>query len=355
SLPDGIAAVALVLAQERLRSNAADTVAYLLEEGIAVKIISGDNPRTVSRIAASAGVPGAEAPADARQLTDAHMLDAYMESASVFGRVMPEQKSAMVASLQRAGHTVCVCGDGVNDVLAIKQADLGVAMGSGASAARAVAQVVLLDDEFATVPLMMAEGRRVIANAERVANLFLTKSVWAMVLAVAIAVLGTEYPFLPRHITLVGSLAIGIPAFFLALGRNTRRYTPGFVRRVLRFAFPAGGVMAVAVLLVFLLSRSAGLSVADARTVSTLLLLAVSLSVIALLEWPLARTGVAIVATMATGGVLAFALPFTRAFFALSVLQPAWILAALAGSALTAGAIALLTAGVRRETRAVGR
>ena len=159
-----------------------------------------------------------------------------LEDATVFGRVTPLQKRDMVGALQSRGHTVAMTGDGVNDVLALKDADIGVAMGSGSPATRAVAQIVLLDNSFATLPHVVAEGRRVIGNIERVANLFLTKTVYSVFLAIAIGLIGVPFPFAPRHLTLVGSLTIGIPAFFLALAPNTERARRGFVRRVLRLA-----------------------------------------------------------------------------------------------------------------------
>jgi cation-transporting ATPase E len=217
ALPSGLAPVGFVVLEERVRQDAATTVRYLGEQGVALRVISGDNAQTVSRIAAATGVPGAQRAVDARTLTDDATLPEVMERTTVFGRVMPEQKSAMVAALQSSGHTVAMTGDGVNDVVALKQADLGIAMGSGVPAARAVAQVVLLDDKFASVPHLMAEGRRVVTNAERVANLFLTKTTWAAILALTVVLLGMEYPFLPRHVTLAGSVTIGIPAFFCAL------------------------------------------------------------------------------------------------------------------------------------------
>ncbi|MHB1340576.1 MAG: HAD-IC family P-type ATPase [Coriobacteriia bacterium] len=342
-LPGLLVPIALVLIEECLRPDAADTIAYLREQGVTVKIISGDNPLTVGRIASAAGVPGAAEPLDAREFADPEAIRESMERASVFGRVMPEQKSGMVSALQAGGHVVSMTGDGVNDTMALKQADLGIAMGSGVPAARAVAQVVLLDDSFATLPVMMAEGRRVIANAERVANLFLTKSVWAMVLAVVIAVLGAQYPFLPRHITLVGSLCIGIPGFFLALGPNTRRYRPGFVPRVLRFALPSGLVIAAAVLTTFLGARALGVGIDHARTLSTVLLLITGLAVLAVLEWPLVGWRLAVVGAMAAGGVLAFVLPLTRSFFALSTLEAPELLAVLAVAGVASATIAVLT------------
>src|SRR6266852_847183 len=189
SLPQGLRAAAFILLGERLRSDAAETIAYFAAQGVALKVISGDSPLTVSAVAARAGLPHADRPADARDLPDdPGALGRLLEERSVFGRVTPQQKQAMVTALQARGHTVAMTGDGVNDVLALKLADIGIAMGSGAPATRAVAELVLLDNRFATLPGVVAEGRRVTANIERVANLFITKTVWATLLAVAAGV-----------------------------------------------------------------------------------------------------------------------------------------------------------------------
>ncbi len=200
-----------------------------------------------------------------------------MDAASVFGRVSPHQKRAMVAALQGRGHVVAMVGDGVNDVLALKDADLGVAFGSGSGASRAVAHVVLVDDSFDALPAVVAEGRRVIANVERVASLFLTKTAYATLLALAVGVARLPFPFLPRHLTVVTALTIGTPAFFLALAPCSARARPGFVRRVLTFAVPAGALAAGATFLTYALMRSAGVALAEARTLATGVLFAVGL------------------------------------------------------------------------------
>ncbi len=352
SLPAGLEAVAFVLLSERLRPDAAETVRYLAEQGVEIKILSGDNPSTVSAIARAAGVRGAENAVDARTLQNRAALSAALQHDTVFGRVMPEQKSRMVVELQKAGHSVAMTGDGVNDVLAVKQADLGIAMGSGVPAVKAVAQLVLLDDHFGTFPLITAEGRRVVANAERVANLFLTKSAWAALLAVAVVLLAIPYPFLPRQITLAGSVTIGIPAFFFALGPSTLPYRRGFVPRVLRFAIPAGSVIAVAVLGTFLTARSLMPAMADARTITTLVLILVGLGVIVILEWPLAGWRLAVVASMAGAMAVVFSLPITRDFFALTALTPTEVGLRCRSVACAATAVtALLTTSVRRLVR----
>ena len=178
-----------------------------------------------------------------------------LDAGTVFGRVTPQQKRDMVGALQSRGHTVAMTGDGVNDVLALKDADIGVAMGSGSEATRAVAQIVLLNNSFATLPSVVAEGRRVIGNITRVATLFLTKTVYSVLLAILVVCWQVEYPFLPRHLTLLSTLTIGVPAFFLALAPNKERAKPHFVRRVMRYAIPGGVIAAVATFATYLIAR----------------------------------------------------------------------------------------------------
>jgi cation-transporting ATPase E len=231
ALPPGLRAVAFVVLAERLRPDAAATIAFFAAQGVAVKVISGDSPRTVGTVAAGAGVPTAGDPVDARELPeDAGALGALLEERSVFGRVSPHQKESMVKALQARGHTVAMTGDGVNDVLALKLADIGVAMGTGAAATKAVAELVLLDNGFAALPGVVAEGRRVTANIERVANLFITKTVWATLLAVATGAALIPYPFLPRHLTIIDTLAIGGPGLF-PRARSEPPPLPARVRR----------------------------------------------------------------------------------------------------------------------------
>jgi cation-transporting P-type ATPase E len=210
TLPAELHPAALVLLEEQVRPDAAETLAYFARQGVAQKVISGDSPRTVGAVAARVGMPHADQTIDARELPeDLDELGRVLEEKSVFGRVAPHQKQDMVKALQARGHTVAMTGDGVNDALALKLADIGVAMGSGAPATRAVAQLVLLDSKFSTMPGVVAEGRRVTANIERVANLFITKTVWATLLAVAVGVVLWPYPFLPRHLTVIDTLTIG--------------------------------------------------------------------------------------------------------------------------------------------------
>jgi cation-transporting ATPase E len=339
TIPEDLRPVAFVLLAEQLRSDAAETIAFFTAQGVALKVISGDSPHTVSAVAARAGLPQSGDPVDARELPeDLAELGRLLEDHAIFGRVTPHQKEAMVKALQARGHTVAMTGDGVNDVLALKLADLGIAVGSGAPATKAVAELVLLDGRFATLPGVMAEGRRVTANIERVANLFITKTVWATLLAVAAGAALLPFPFLPRHLTIIDSLAIGIPSFFLALAPNTRRYRPGFVGRVLRFAIPAGSIVAASALAAYGLARANGLPLAQQRTATALVTLVLSLCVLGLLATPLTWRRIMLLGAAAAGFVLLFPVPAVRSFYALDLprtgLAFSLLIAALGSTAL---------------------
>jgi cation-transporting ATPase E len=318
-LPAGLEPACLVLLEERIRVDAADTIAYLVSQGIEIKVLSGDDPRTVSSIARRVGIPGATSPVDARELPeDPIALAEVLRGSSIFGRVQPHQKRAIVSALQASGHVVAMTGDGVNDVPALKQADLGIAMGSGTQATRAVGQIVLLESSFATIPGILGEGRRVINNVQRVANLFVTKTVYAAILAVVVGISAIPFPFYPRHLTIVSTLTIGVPGFFLALSSGSPRAQPGFIRRVLVFTVPAGTVVATVTLLTYLLARGpAHATTAQARTAATLALVAVGLAVLALVARPLTRAKATLIGFMVGGAMLIWAVPFSRRVFSL--------------------------------------
>lgn len=336
NLPDRLEPVALIVLEEKIRDSAADTVAYFLRQGVDVKVISGDNAVTVGAVAQRVGVPGADDPVDARTLpTDPAALAEVLESHSVFGRVTPQQKREMVHALQATGHEVAMTGDGVNDTLALKDADIGVAMGSGSAAARAVARFVLLDNDFAVFPSVVAEGRRVIANVERVANLFLTKTFYALVLALAVGVAGLPFPFIPRHFTIISSLTIGIPGFFLALAPNARRARPGFLSRVLRFAIPAGVVAATATLTGYEIARRVGdLPLDQARTSAVIVLFMVALWVLTILARPFNTWRAALVGSMAGLFFLALAIPMPSEYFELHIPSMTMLLSAVGTGAI---------------------
>ena len=319
ALPDDMRGTAFVLFAERVRDDAAATLAYFARQGVATKVISGDHPLTVAAVASRVGMDATQ-PVDARELADdAESLGRILEERSVFGRVTPRQKQAMVTALQARGHTVAMTGDGVNDALALKLADIGIAMGSGAPTTRAVAQLVLLDGRFETLPGVVAEGRRITANIERVANLFIAKTVWATALAVAASVLLWPYPFLPRHLTIIDTLTIGIPAFFLALAPNLRRYVPGFVNRVLRIAVPAGLIVAASVFGAYALARSHHVSLIEQRTSATLVALMLSVSVLVIVALPLTWRKAVLVGLVVAGFVLLFPEDAIRSFYALQL------------------------------------
>jgi cation-transporting ATPase E len=337
-LPDELEPVALVVIADRVRPDAAQTLAYFAQQQVQVKVLSGDAPATVGAIAASLGLEGADAPVDARTLPDddpdalAEALDRHI----VFGRVTPQQKRSMVQVLQRGGHTVAMTGDGVNDALALKDADIGVAMGTGADATRAVAQLVLLDSTFDALPSVVSEGRRVLGNIERTSNLYLTKTVYAMLLSLAVGVAGTVFPFLPRHLTLIGALTIGIPSFFLALAPSARRFRPGFVHRVLRFTIPAGFLAATATFLGYTLAtREPGVTTLEAQTTAVMTLMWVGLLVLSIVAAPLNTWRLVLVWSMGVAAVLAFVVPATQTFFALDPPPPTVWLASIGIAALT--------------------
>ena len=327
TLPDGLAPVGLVILSERVRSDAPQTLAYFQQQGVQIKVISGDNPATVATIAAKAGVPGAEKAIDARALPEGDELAELMESTTVFGRVNPDQKFAMVRALQSRGHTVAMTGDGVNDVLALKQADMGIAMGTGTAAAQAVSQLVLVDSRFSTLPGVVGEGRRVTANIERVSKMFTTKSIWAALLAIVLAIAAAAYPILPRHLTIIDGLVIGIPGFFLALAPNPRRFIPGFVFRMARFVIPTGTLAAVTMLGSYWLLQEVGATVAEAQTMETIIFCVIGWRVIAAIERPIRGWRLGLVLAMVAILALGFVIPFTRDFFALDLPSgaPIWV------------------------------
>ncbi len=330
SVPHQMEPVALVVLGDAVRGDAAATLRYFAAQGVAVKIISGDHAETVGAIAREVGVPGAERAVDARHLPDEpNELASVMEETAVFGRVTPHQKRAMVAALQRSGHIVAMTGDGVNDVLALKDSDIGIAMGSGSSATRAVAQLVLIDGRFDTIPHIVGEGRRVIANIERVANLFVTKTIYALALVLAVGLVGRVFPFLPRHLTLVGSVTIGIPAFFLALEPTARRARTGFVKRVLRFAVPTGLAAAAATYAAYELAISEDTSLTEARTMATLVLAAIGLFALGIVSRPLNGQRRTLIAAMGVLLLLVLVSRTWRDFFEIDLPGPTLVLAAV--------------------------
>jgi len=363
-LPPDLRSLALVSLTEQVRPDAKDTLDYFASQGVHVKIISGDNPQTVGAIARRVGLDLPDGRlCDARTVdTDVEGLRAVVQETTVFGRVSPEQKRALVHALQRDGHVVAMTGDGVNDALAIKDADIGVAMNNGAQATKAVAQLVLLDGKFSHLPSVLAEGRRVINNVERVANLFVAKNVMSLIAIVTAAAFALPFPFLPRHLTLVSAVTIGIPAFFLALGPNRRRYHPGFLRRILRFAVPAGAVCGVVVIVSYLLAhvvfetptagqcagasqgtvpQAAAQTCWQPSTAATISLLVAAFWILVVLARPFRPWKAALVAGCALIAVGAFTIPIAQQFFQFAAPAP-MVIQSLAVGAVGAVAIEVI-------------
>ncbi|MFE7544876.1 HAD-IC family P-type ATPase [Streptomyces platensis] len=327
---------ALVVLEQRLRPDAPDTLRYFEDQGVRAKVLSGDNAVSVGAVAGKLGLPGADDPVDARALPgERDAMAAEIEAGAVFGRVTPQQKRDMVAALQARRHTVAMTGDGVNDVLALKDADIGVAMGSGSEATRAVAQIVLLNNSFAALPSVVAEGRRVIGNITRVATLFLTKTVYSVLLAILVACWQIPYPYLPRHLTLLSTLTIGVPAFFLALAPNKERARPHFVRRVMRYAIPSGLIAGAAAFATYLLARSyyTGPDALPAETsAATLTLFLTAIWVLAIIARPYTWWRIALVLAMGLAFLIVLATPSLQTFFALRLVGTTmpWVAVAIA-------------------------
>ncbi|WP_328481227.1 cation-translocating P-type ATPase [Streptomyces sp. NBC_00377] len=336
----GAKPAALVVLDQRLRPDAADTLRYFAEQDVRAKVVSGDNAVSVGAVAAKLGLDGRTV--DARRLpAEPEGLGRALDQGTVFGRVTPQQKRDMVGALQSRGHTVAMTGDGVNDVLALKDADIGVAMGSGSEATRAVAQIVLLNNSFATLPSVVAEGRRVIGNITRVATLFLVKTVYSVLLALLVVCWQVEYPFLPRHLTLLSTLTIGIPAFFLALAPNRERARPHFVRRVMRYSVPGGVVAGAATFVTYLIARHeyTGAGSLEAETsAATLTLFLISMWVLAIIARPYTWWRILLVASMGGAFLLVLVVPWLQDFFALKLvgMSMPWIAVAVAAVAAVA-------------------
>ncbi len=342
TVPGTLDPVGLVVLEQRVRPDARDTLDYFANQQVAVKVISGDNARSVGAVAQSLGLGSVETSVDARDLpVDQSELADAVEGGVTFGRVKPDQKRAMVKALQSRSNTVAMTGDGVNDVLALKDADIGVAMGSGSSAARSVAQIVLLDNKFATLPYVVGEGRRVIGNIERVSNLFLTKTVYAVFLALLVGLAGVagkifgfvslSYPFQPIHVTISAWFTIGIPAFVLSLAPNNERARTGFVRRVLREAVPNGLIIGIATFVTFVIVNPGGKGLAlgaedginftpeqtQASTATLMTLIAIAVYVLAVVARPYTWWKLLLIGVSVAAYIIIFAWPWTQEMFKL--------------------------------------
>ncbi|MEO7007176.1 MAG: HAD-IC family P-type ATPase [Terrimesophilobacter sp.] len=356
-LPPRLSPAVLLTFREKVRPDAARTLSYFHDQGVGVRVISGDDPQTVAAVAREVGIHVEEG-YDARQLpADPDQLGDVMEQERVFGRVTPTQKKEMVGALQRRGHVVAMTGDGVNDALALKDADIGIAMNTAAAATKAVSRLVLLDGKFDRLPSVVAEGRRVIANIERVSVVFLSKTAYAVAMSVIFGALIWGFPFLPRQLSATDGLTIGIPCFFLALMPNNRRYRPGFLKRSLWFAVPAGLIITAGILAVQTCARLlGGFSTADVQGASVITLAFIALWVLVVVSRPLnlARVGIVLAMYVVLVGMLTIPLP--RDFFHLAVPPPALLLVSVIAS--FAGCLAIEILGrirARVNARADGR
>jgi len=340
--PADLQAHGLVVLAERLRPMAVAAVAYFQQQGVELKILSGDRPETVGAIASDVGIRGLGRPLDGESLpTEPTQLVAALRDVAVVGRISPEGKRRVVEALSSSGRYVAMVGDGVNDVPALKAARLAIAQGGGTQMAKSVADIVLVDGDFAAVPAMVAEGRKVLRNLQRVAKLFIAKSAFATFLILSVGLTPTAYPLLPRHLTLAASLTIGIPAFLLALAPSAGPYrSKHFLRDVARFAVPAGAAAGIGVLAAYLFALNvANLSILESRSVAVTVLVVIGLYLIVVLESGtggsrsrlLAATLCAVMAAIYAGTLLVSA---TRSFFALAFPSVAIVVIAAAGVAI---------------------
>ena len=340
TVPADVRPVGLVVLVEQLRSDAAEIMDYFARQNVAVKIISGDSAATVSAVAQRLGIAGAQHHVDLRSAASGP-LDGLVDGMTVFGRVLPEQKRELVEVFQRAGHVVAMTGDGVNDIPALKRADIGIAMDTATPATKSVAQLVLLDGRFDRLPHVVAEGRRVVANMERVSSLFVTKTVYAAIFVLVIGISGDAFPFLPRHLSLVSELTIGAPAFLLSFRAADQPCRPGYLRRVMRFAVPAGISASLVTLATYWVAESepVGATLAEARTTSTLALTCTAFWILYRLLRPLDRYDTTLLAGFIGLFALILTFDFARDFYALDWPPVRGIVSA---SAITIGSMIVL-------------
>lgn len=322
SLKGNIESSALILIEDIIREAAPKVLNYFEKQGVDVKIISGDSPVTVSEVARSAGVKSWDKYIDARELPEdySEFKDA-VKNTTVFGRVAPHQKKKIVTALQEMDHTVAMTGDGVNDVLALKASDCGIAMANGSDATKAVAQLVLMKSDFSALPKVLEEGRKQINNLERVSELFLSKTIYSILLAFVCSVMFLPYPILPIQLSLVGSCAIGIPAFFLAMLPSTGGVKKGFLTRVITVSMPNGVILAGFTVGTFLISLALGVSMDQSRTLSLLMFAGISMVILVRVARPLTKFKSILCISMFGIMILAFITPIGRYIFSLTSIK----------------------------------
>lgn len=308
TLPKSLRAVALVKIKDKIRKNADRTISYFNEQGVTLKVISGDNDKTVSQIASEVGIPNAENSVDATTLTDENLSEA-IENNAVFGRVTPQQKKKFVEALKSHGHTVAMTGDGVNDVLALKEADCSVAIASGSDAAKNISQLVLVDNDFASMPKVVAEGRRSINNIQRSASLFIVKTLYSMVLALIFVFVNLNYPFQPLQLSLISAFTIGLPSFVLALQPNKNRIKGKFIRNVIARSWSASLMVVLNVVTLTIFYFVHGFSYVEFSTMAVMLTALVGVMMVIRLSIPINPLRAALIAVVISGlllGIIVF-------------------------------------------------
>ncbi len=317
-LPSNVTLEGLVLITDKIRKEAPDTLRYFAEQGVQIKIISGDNPVTVKSVAARAGLTDADKYIDARELKTKDDIASAVDKYAVFGRVTPDQKLDIVKALKAKGHTVGMTGDGVNDVLALREADCSIAVACGSDASKNVSKLVLLDNNFASMPKIVAEGRRCINNLQRSASLFLIKTLYNCFFAIIFMILSAELPFEPKNLTFVGYITIGPPAFILALEPNNEIVKGKFMQTVLKRALPASLTIVIAVLAVYLAAPALNVSGKQLSTVAVIVTVAVGLMFLVKICIPFTKIRIAMFVVLIAFAVTCFFVPFLRTMFGLA-------------------------------------
>lgn len=313
---DTLIEVALILIEDVIRAEAPEVINFFKEQGVELKVISGDNPVTVSAVSKRAGVFGAENYIDARKLpTDINELKDIVDKYTVFGRVTPHQKKSIVKALQKNEHIVAMTGDGVNDVLALKESDCGIAMANGSDATKAVAQLVLLNSDFGALPKVVAEGRKQINNLERVSELYLSKTALFVLLSILFSILRLSYPMDPIQSSLVGGCAIGIPSFILAMLPYKGRIKGNFLKRILSVSIPNGIIMGAFVTIAYVIAHIENYHVAYCKTLAVLVMTGISIVILVRVSMPLTKSKVRLSIVVGLTCLICFITPFGRYIF----------------------------------------
>ena len=339
----------MILLTNPVRANARETFAYFEEQGVEIKVISGDNPVTVSEVAKEAGIKNAEHYVDMSSVTDEDELRAAAIKYTVFGRVNPDQKRQLVGALKGAGHTVGMTGDGVNDVLALKDADCSVAMASGSDAASQVSQLVLLESDFSRMPSVVAEGRRVVNNIERTASLFLVKNIFSLFLSIFSIILMVNYPLEPSQISLISMFTIGIPAFVMSLERNTERIEGHFLSNVLFKALPGGLTDFIVISILYLFCMEFTVDANDVSTSSTIILAIVGLMILYQIASPMTKTHWLLWFGMAAG--LLYCMIFVSEIFAITSISKRSVMLLLIFAVITEPTFRYLSIWIKKLSK----